>query len=124
MIRRPPRSTLFPYTTLFRSHWADAASLDLLRFVARQLAALPLLLLVTYRADELTRRHPLYQLLPLLVREARAAQLDLRALPEDAVLALLRARYGLPEADERRLAAYLRQKAEGHPLFVGELLRT
>src|SRR2546427_6586735 len=28
MIRRPPRSTLFPYTTLFRSHWralADAA---------------------------------------------------------------------------------------------------
>src|SRR2546421_9649159 len=23
MIRRPPRSTLFPYTTLFRSFWAD-----------------------------------------------------------------------------------------------------
>ena len=23
MIRRPPRSTLFPYTTLFRSHWGD-----------------------------------------------------------------------------------------------------
>src|SRR5437588_2242952 len=22
MTRRPPRSTLFPYTTLFRSHWA------------------------------------------------------------------------------------------------------
>src|SRR5256885_4947545 len=26
MIRRPPRSTLFPYTTLFRSHVADEAS--------------------------------------------------------------------------------------------------
>src|SRR3989442_5356824 len=26
MIRRPPRSTLFPYTTLFRSPWAQAAS--------------------------------------------------------------------------------------------------
>src|SRR5688572_31765505 len=24
MIRRPPRSTLFPYTTLFRSHPSDA----------------------------------------------------------------------------------------------------
>src|SRR3712207_7129482 len=24
MIRRPPRSTLFPYTTLFRSRWVDA----------------------------------------------------------------------------------------------------
>src|SRR5437899_8370411 len=27
MIRRPPRSTLFPYTTLFRSH--DGAALDM-----------------------------------------------------------------------------------------------
>src|SRR2546421_3686767 len=26
MIRRPPRSTLFPYTTLFRSRWAMVAS--------------------------------------------------------------------------------------------------
>src|SRR3989441_13255882 len=26
MIRRPPRSTLFPYTTLFRSRWAPAAA--------------------------------------------------------------------------------------------------
>src|SRR2546422_9521533 len=26
MIRRPPRSTLFPYTTLFRSDWPDAAT--------------------------------------------------------------------------------------------------
>src|SRR3712207_7452703 len=25
MIRRPPRSTLFPYTTLFRSHYGDEA---------------------------------------------------------------------------------------------------
>src|SRR2546423_2680469 len=24
MIRRPPRSTLFPYTTLFRSHYRDS----------------------------------------------------------------------------------------------------
>src|SRR2546430_10278525 len=28
MIRRPPRSTLFPYTTLFRSVGADGADLD------------------------------------------------------------------------------------------------
>src|SRR5256886_11331213 len=29
MIRRPPRSTLFPYTTLFRSHrqWTDEADM-------------------------------------------------------------------------------------------------
>src|SRR3712207_8313946 len=28
MIRRPPRSTLFPYTTLFRSAGSDLVSLD------------------------------------------------------------------------------------------------
>src|SRR3712207_1755933 len=28
MIRRPPRSTLFPYTTLFRSSWPDIPTLD------------------------------------------------------------------------------------------------
>src|SRR2546426_6239172 len=30
MIRRPPRSTLFPYTTLFRSHRLEPASLSAL----------------------------------------------------------------------------------------------
>src|SRR4051794_35071219 len=39
-------------------HWADSASLDLLRFLARAVAALPLLLIGTYRSDELTRRLP------------------------------------------------------------------
>src|SRR5260370_11257447 len=36
MIRRPPRSTLFPYTTLFRSHRGEAALEDGLD-LARQL---------------------------------------------------------------------------------------
>src|SRR6266511_4434753 len=31
MIRRPPRSTLFPYTTLFRSRWLAEHGIDLLR---------------------------------------------------------------------------------------------
>src|SRR3989442_10848334 len=30
MIRRPPRSTLFPYTTLFRSRWVGLAIITLL----------------------------------------------------------------------------------------------
>src|SRR3712207_7773963 len=29
MIRRPPRSTLFPYTTLFRSAWAADAAISM-----------------------------------------------------------------------------------------------
>jgi len=103
--------------------WADTASLDLLRVLGRQLADVPLLLLVTYRADELTRRHPLSRLLPLLVREARATRVAVRPLRE-ADLRALAGRYALPPADVDRLAAYLHSRAEGNPLFAGELLRT
>src|SRR2546430_15109064 len=39
MIRRPPRSTLFPYTTLFRSHAARNVPHALPRAVARGLEA-------------------------------------------------------------------------------------
>src|SRR2546427_3042720 len=45
MIRRPPRSTLFPYTTLFRSHQRRAPRLELqapgIEEVARRVALRP-----------------------------------------------------------------------------------
>ncbi|MHB8647529.1 MAG: ATP-binding protein [Thermomicrobiales bacterium] len=105
-------------------HWADLASLDLLRFLARTLATLPVLLVVTYRTDELTRRHPLYHLLPLLVREAHADRLDLQRIEEHDIRALIIARYQLPVAERKRLVVYLHQRSEGNPFFLGELLRT
>jgi DNA-binding CsgD family transcriptional regulator/tetratricopeptide (TPR) repeat protein len=103
-------------------HWTDPASLDLLRYLARGLGPLPLLLVATYRADELTRRHPLAQLLPALVREAPASRVELRPLGDEHLRALVRARYALPPDDEARLAAYLQRRAEGNPFFIGELL--
>ncbi len=104
-------------------HWADGASLDLLRFLARGAPAAPLLLIATYRADELTRRDPLYAMLPLLVREAGAARLDLRRLDDGAVRELVRAAHALPPPDEARLVAWTQERAEGNPFYVGELLR-
>ncbi|HET8628543.1 MAG TPA: AAA family ATPase [Thermomicrobiales bacterium] len=105
-------------------HWADPGSLDLLRYLARGAADLPLLLVATYREDEVTRRHPLFPLLPLLVREAGALRLDLRRLAPVDARALAAARYRLAGADEDRLVAYLADHAAGNPLYIGELLRT
>ncbi len=102
-------------------HWADPASLDLLRVLARAVATMPLLVLVTYRGDELTRRHPLYLLLPLLEREAHATRLTLKPLADGAVRALI-ARYALPHADADTLVAYLRSRAEGNALFTTQIL--
>ncbi|MCC2626819.1 MAG: transcriptional regulator, LuxR family [Thermomicrobiales bacterium] len=104
-------------------HWADPASLDLLRHVAGRIEDLPLLLVVTYRVDELTRRHPFYQQLPALIRESQGLRLDLRRLEPDDLRTLVRSRWRLDPADETRLTTYLEQHAEGNPFFATELLR-
>ncbi|MGI8856899.1 MAG: ATP-binding protein [Thermomicrobiales bacterium] len=105
-------------------HWADPASLDLLRVIARTIAALPLLILATYRSDEVTHDGVLAQLLPAFVREASARRLDLRRLEFDDMCALVAARYNLADTDAVRLAAHLNERAGGNPFFIGELLHT
>jgi DNA-binding CsgD family transcriptional regulator len=104
--------------------WADHASINLLRFLSRSLMTLPLLIVVTYRSDELTRLHPLYGLLPVLVHEARAERLDLHPLTENDLRAMVERRYHLGPADSLRLITYLHERGEGNPFFLGELLRT
>src|SRR3712207_7408806 len=58
MIRRPPRSTLFPYTTLFRSRTGDGLRVAyrgaLLRIAARDLCAPEPIEAVDGIADELS----------------------------------------------------------------------
>ena len=104
-------------------HWADPASLDLLRFVARALPALPVLLMATYRDDE-PAAHPLERIVPLLVREAHALRIALRPLPDADVRALVARRYALPPPETAHLVAYVQERAQGNPFFIGELLHT
>ena len=105
-------------------HWSDPASLELLRFVSRNVAGLRALLVVTYRDDEVTRQLPFYGLLPTLVRESGARRIELRRLGESAVREMVAAGYGLPEADEGRLVSYLTDLTAGNAFFTIELLRT
>jgi DNA-binding CsgD family transcriptional regulator len=105
-------------------HWSDQASLDLLRVLGRHLAAHPILVVVTYRADEVGRQQPLAGVLPALVRESRAERVELRRLTIADVRRLVAARHRLPPADEARLVGYLQARAEGIPFYLGELLRT
>ena len=59
-------------------HWADEATLDVLRYLARRIAELPAVLVLTYRDDELTREHPLQQLLGPASASGRVRRLPLR----------------------------------------------
>jgi DNA-binding CsgD family transcriptional regulator len=104
-------------------HWADPESLDLLRNVGRKVASQALLVLATFRGDELAREHLLFRLLPVLEREAGARRLELRRLHHEALHDLVVARYRLTEDNSARLVAYLYAEAGGNPFFTEQLLR-
>ncbi|CAN5550932.1 helix-turn-helix transcriptional regulator [soil metagenome] len=104
-------------------HWSDRASLDLLRYVSRQLAGERLLVVGTYRHEALPET-PLYQSLPHLVREGPAERIQLHRLVTGDVRRLVAGRYGLDEDETARLADYIQGLADGNPFFIDELLRT
>jgi DNA-binding CsgD family transcriptional regulator/tetratricopeptide (TPR) repeat protein len=96
-------------------HWADEATLDVLKLVGRQIESLPALLVVTYRDDELEPTHPLRHLLGRLVARGAISRLSVARLSREAVAALARP-HGVVDPDE------LYGKTEGNPFFVTEIL--
>jgi tetratricopeptide (TPR) repeat protein len=99
-------------------HWADRPSLLLLAFATRELRTERVLLVATYRDDEVGVSHPVAEVLGDLVLTAR--RLPLAGLDLDAVAALIRAETG--EADDA-LTAAVHRRTGGNPLFVGETVR-
>jgi DNA-binding CsgD family transcriptional regulator len=95
-------------------HWADEATLDLLRFLGRRIARTAALLVLTYRDDELGPRHPLRTVLGDLAASPAALHLPLPPLSEAAVRALV----GQRSLD----AAALHRQTGGNPFFVTEVL--
>jgi len=104
-------------------HWADEASLELFPHLAHKLRDVPLLLVGTYRTDELHRRHPLRPVLAELGRTRVADDIALRRLGEDEVADFLREAMKLdrPPTVEFRQAIF--ETCEGNPLFMEEVLR-
>ena len=66
-------------------HWADVPSLRLLEFLAPELGETRLLVVGTYRATELSRRHPLSDTLGALARAPRFARVNLAGLNAEEV---------------------------------------
>ena len=72
-------------------HWADPSTLDLAAFLVRALRAVPVLLVITYRSDELHRRHPLRPLLSSWERVRSVDHIELRRFARGEVAAQLAA---------------------------------
>lgn len=95
-------------------HWADEATLDVLRLLGRRIDGFRALVLVTYRDDELDDARLLRVVLGELARVPGVKRLDLARLSPGAVSALAEP-YDL-DANE----LYLR--TGGNPFFVSEVL--
>ena len=94
-------------------HWADEATLDLLKFLARRIQRTHSLVVVTYRDDELGPRHPLRLVIGELPR-ATVRRMYLVPL-SDAAVEKMASTAGQPSEG-------LRAATGGNPFFVTEVL--
>jgi DNA-binding CsgD family transcriptional regulator len=95
-------------------HWADDATLDVLRLVGRRVESLAVALLVSYRQTELDRFHPLRQVLGELGSGASSVRVRIAPLSPEAV-----ARLAEPHGVD---GAALHERTGGNPFFVTEVL--
>lgn len=95
-------------------HWADEATLDLVRFLGRRIDRAPCLLAISYRDDELAPAHPLRRLLGELP-SSMVSRIDLPRLSAQAVELLARRALQSP--------AGVFSATHGNPFYVTELLR-
>jgi DNA-binding CsgD family transcriptional regulator/tetratricopeptide (TPR) repeat protein len=95
-------------------HWADAATLDVARLVARRVDEATVLFVASFRDEELGPTHPLRIILGELPRDETVERLDLSGLSAEAVAALAAAK-GVDPVE-------LYHRTSGNPFFVTEAL--
>ena len=109
-LRRAPTVIVFEDV-----HWADEATLDLLRFLGRRVRETHALIVLTHRDDELGPTHPLRGVVVDLPRAA-VRRIPLARLSEAAVAQLARA------TRSTRTPAAVHALTGGNPFFVSEVL--
>jgi len=97
-------------------HWADEATLDLLRFLARRIREIPVLMVATYRQDELATSYPLRVALGELAVHRGTRRIELAPLSPGAV--------EIMAAGSSLDAAELYRVTDGNPFYVTEVMQT
>ncbi|WP_285116046.1 helix-turn-helix transcriptional regulator [Leifsonia sp. fls2-241-R2A-40a] len=100
--------------------WADRSTLELLRFIVRMAEGGRLLVVLTYRSDEVPRGHVLRSWLPELDRTRRVTRWELARLDQAQVAELVEQLLGR-SPDEESLQR-VTSLSEGVPFFVEELV--
>jgi class 3 adenylate cyclase len=103
-------------------HWADSSTRELLDYAARRLVGSRVMLLATYRSDELDRQHPLTRAVQVWRKAGLAETVAVSAMTPSHVAEMIAA---ILNADEvsAELAALVGARAEGNPFVLEEMLR-
>jgi DNA-binding CsgD family transcriptional regulator/tetratricopeptide (TPR) repeat protein len=101
-------------------HWADRSTLDLLAFLARRLRTEQILIVATFRNDEVDRRDGLRRFLADVATAPNARRLELAALGRAETREQIGGILGAPPSPELLRDVYAR--AEGNPFFAEELV--
>ncbi|HWD62193.1 MAG TPA: AAA family ATPase, partial [Humibacter sp.] len=100
-------------------HWADAATIALLRTLSVTLRGSHVTVIMTYRSDDVGRGHPLRPLLADLERNPAVTTVEVKRLDPDNTASLIR-RIG-PDLGNNELDAVI-ARSEGVPFFIEELV--
>ena len=103
-------------------HWADSSTRHLLDYVARRLVRSRVMLLATYRSDELDRTHPLTRTVQVWQRAGLAETVPVEAMTPEQVAELIAAILDAEDVGVE-LAAVVHARSEGNPFVLEELLR-
>ncbi|PVX23276.1 MAG: hypothetical protein CW691_11090 [Candidatus Bathyarchaeum sp.] len=107
-------------------HWADSASLALLHYISRAIINEKILVLVTFRSEELGRDiegrlHPLVETVNLLGREGLYSEIQLSNLDQNGIREIAESMLG--GKANQKLVEKLAKESQGNPLFIVEFLR-
>ncbi|WP_316745801.1 LuxR C-terminal-related transcriptional regulator [Streptomyces sp. MK7] len=104
-------------------HWSDRSTRELLAYLVRTVRRCRVVLVVTFRADDLHRRHPLRACLAELERLSAVQRLQLERFAREEVALHPAGLLNTPEPD-RALVARIYERSDGNAFFVEELART
>jgi DNA-binding CsgD family transcriptional regulator len=105
------------------AHWADSVTVELLQFLVATLEGARIFVLVAYRADEISEKHPLHSLVARAARARNVQRIELGPLSQAQVHELIDATLPKNVSLPRDSLLDVRDRSEGNPLYAEEFLK-
>src|SRR2546421_5657154 len=103
-------------------HWADASTRDLLDYMTRRIRQTRIMVLATYRRDEMHRKHPLAPIVQGWRRSGSAKVVELEPLDGPQIESMVRAIFDVNEVSAE-FRDFLHDRSEGNPFVLEEMLK-